>query len=194
MKEIWKDIEGYEGLYQVSSHGRVKSLAREYYQSNGHGMVCHKIQDRILKNHIRRGGYLGVLLSKGKTKKTISIHRLVAQAFIPNPQNFPHINHKNEDKTDNSVKNLEWCTPMYNTHYGTRSARSVKAYRTTIGTIDRGVIQYDMQGNEIARYETCAIAGNKTGISKDSIFKICSGWPHHLTAGGYRWAFVEEDH
>lgn len=118
MQEIWKDIKDYEGLYQVSNLGRVKSLDR-IDNSN------HKIHEKILKTRDRGNGYLAINLNvKGKLK-TFSVHRLVAEAFIPNPESKPQVNHIDEDKTNNNVDNLEWCTVLYNNTYGTRMERQI---------------------------------------------------------------------
>ena len=108
MKEEWRYIKEYEGLYQVSSLGRVKSL--NYRNSN---------KEKILKLNLNKSGYLHICLSKNGKVKAFNVHRLVAQAFIPNPNNYPIINHKDEDKSNNCVNNLEWCTYGYNSNYGT---------------------------------------------------------------------------
>lgn len=107
-KEIWKDIQGYEGLYQVSNLGRVKSL----YKGG-----------TILKGSVNNRGYHIVMLYKGGKYKHLLIHRLVAQAFISNPQKLPQVNHKDEDKFNNSVSNLEWCTNIYNNLYHDKAKR-----------------------------------------------------------------------
>lgn len=104
--EIWKDIPDYEGLYQVSNLGRVKSLN---YNHTG--------KPKILKLH-RQNGYLSVTLCKNNNPMYYYVHRLVAKMFIPNPNNYPIINHKDENKMNNFVNNLEWCTHKYNTNYG----------------------------------------------------------------------------
>lgn len=101
MDEVWKDIAGYEGLYAVSNHGRVKS----YYVN------------RILKPQIVRGGYYAVKLSKNRQKEHKYVHILVAEAFIPNENNLPVVNHKDETRTNNLSTNLEWCTVQYNNTY-----------------------------------------------------------------------------
>lgn len=116
MEEYWKDIEGYEGLYKVSNLGRVKSLSR--YHWNGSGWC--KSKDRILKPRIDKNKktYYSVQLVKGGHKNGIRIHRIVAKTFIPNPNNYPMVNHKNENKLDNRIENLEWCDGKYNSTYG----------------------------------------------------------------------------
>lgn len=109
MNEVWKDIEGYEGKYQVSNLGRVRGLDRK----NSMGKT---VKGRILKPRKTHAGYLRAHLCRDDRY----IHRLVAEAFIPNPNNLPQINHKDEDKANNSVDNLEWCTCEYNLSYGSR--------------------------------------------------------------------------
>lgn len=106
--EVWKDVVSYEGLYKVSNIGRVKSL---------------KGTEKILKTHQVRDGYLTVMLYKDKIPKRMSVHRLVAIAFIPNKNNYPFVNHKDENKKNNHVENLEWCTNEYNMSYGTLGER-----------------------------------------------------------------------
>lgn len=105
--EIWKDIEGYEGLYQVSNYGRVKSLGNEASR-----------KEKIRKVRFNNDGYPVIYLHKNGEKKFFLIHRLVAQTFIPNPNNLPEINHKDECKTNSFVENLEWCDRLYNINYG----------------------------------------------------------------------------
>lgn len=108
MTEIWKNIEGYEGKYQVSNLGQVKSMIG---------------QEKVLHPKKHRNGHLQIGLHKDKKRKTMYIHRLVAQAFIPNPDNLPCVNHKDENPNNNNVDNLEWCTQKYNCNYGTRVDR-----------------------------------------------------------------------
>ena len=112
--EKWKSIPGYEGLYEVSSYGRVKSLEKSYIRKNG--ISDHKTEI-ILRPKNNGSGYLMVCLYKNKTHKYCLIHRLVAEAFIPNPDNLPIINHRDEDKTNNIADNLEWCDAKYNSNY-----------------------------------------------------------------------------
>lgn len=118
--EIWKDIEGYEGLYQVSNMGNIKRVEHEDYRCRQGYRV---FKERILKPYISTKGYKRVNLSKNNKKKEVPVHRLVAMAFIENPNNYPQINHKDENKFNNNVDNLEWCTCKYNNNYGTKSQR-----------------------------------------------------------------------
>lgn len=110
MEEIWKDIDGFEGLYQISSLGRIKSLAREV----PFGGKYRKVEEVVLKRHFSRTGYEKAALGYGGKKIHTSVHRLVAKHFIPNPDNKPQVNHKNGIKSDNRVENLEWVTNSEN--------------------------------------------------------------------------------
>lgn len=121
LTEEWRGIEGYEGMYQVSNLGRVKSLARVIIRSDG---KPNPVNEKILKHGITKG-YCSVVLCKDGKKKMYKVHRLVAMAFLSNPHNLPEVNHKDENKKNNCVDNLEWCTPKYNTNYGTCSERRI---------------------------------------------------------------------
>ena len=120
MQEEWKDIRDYEGLYQISNMGNVKSLGRWVnYKNKG-----KKWQEgKILKPLVDKEGYLKICLWKNGYIKHFRVHRLVAQAFIPNPKNYPQVNHKDENPSNNFVKNLEYCDAKYNSNYGTRNKR-----------------------------------------------------------------------
>ena len=122
MQEIWKDIEGYEGLYQVSNKGRVKSLSRLVVRV---GKPNYITKEKILKcSELKGTGYPAVKLGSNNNFKSMLVHRLVAQAFIPNPDNLPCVNHKDETRNNNDVRNLEWCTQKYNCNYGTARQRN----------------------------------------------------------------------
>lgn len=171
MEEIWKSIE-YDG-YEVSNLGRVKSY--KYDKENV----------RIMKPYKNTKGYLQIDLSldgrKRENRVHLSIHRLVALAFIPNPDNLPQVNHKDEDKTNNRVDNLEWCTNDYNAHYGTHIERVAEAQRTPIYSVDKnGNIEHFAGVRVAAR----AVSGNSASISS-----VLNG--KRATAYGRQW-FREE--
>ena len=214
-KEIWKDIKGFEGHYQVSNFGRVKSIKFG--------------KERILRPGKNKKGYLRVGISKNGESKTYSVHRLVAQAFIPNLNNLPQINHKNEDKTDNRVENLEFCDAKYNNTYGTRIQRFVEnmkghpnwgpkhqseeskrktsvgvknnlpktAYKKghkpwntgTHGVIKawnrRRVLQYTKDMVFVAEFESVTEAIEKTGVK--NIAAVARG--KSKTSGGFVWKY-----
>ena len=117
-KEEWRPVKGYEGLYEVSNFGRVKSLN---YNHTG--------KEKILKPFKRKDGYLQVILCRNGKGKMFSVHRLVASAFLPNPNNLPQVNHKDEVKTNNCVSNLEFCDCKYNINYGSHNERVAAAQR-----------------------------------------------------------------
>ncbi len=127
MKEIWKDIKGYEGKYQVSNFGRVKSLYQEYMGGWRKQQLIVR-PETILKSPCNSDGYPLVGLSKNNKRKSFKVHRLVAQEFIPNLYNLPEINHKNGNKNDNSINNLEWCTPQENVIHGINILGNRRAY------------------------------------------------------------------
>lgn len=120
MIEEWRTIKGYEGLYEVSSYGRVRSLDR-YVKTCYEAYRLQK--GKILSPAKDRYGYLKVVLNFNRKCKTINVHRLVSDAFIPNPDNLPMVNHKDEDKSNNRVDNLEWCDSKYNNNYGSKNIR-----------------------------------------------------------------------
>ena len=131
MKEIWKAIEGYEGLYQVSNLGRVKSKARDVVEHRSWGNRITSLPERIMKQSYLPEGYKIITLSKNSKQKTYRVHRLVAQQFLPNPENKPDINHKNGIREDNRVENLEWVTNLENQRHswsqlGRKQNRTVK--------------------------------------------------------------------
>ena len=128
-KEVWKDIIGYEGLYQVSNKRRVKSL--NYKQTKREG---------ILSPRKDGGGYLWVNLYKNREVKHRKIHRLVAQAFIPNPDNLPEVNHKDETRNNNCVENLEWCDRYYNNNYRTKNRRKRETSGYAVKCLETGEI------------------------------------------------------
>lgn len=156
MIEEWKDIKGYEGLYQVSNLGNVYS----------------NITKKKLKARIKRYLYLGVVLYNNEVAKHYTIHRLVAEAFIPNPENKPQVNHIDEDKTNNMVPNLEWCTAKENANHGTRNKR-----------MSHRVKAIDIATGEYNIYKSIRECGRKLNISSGNISKQLNRKIKHV--GGY---------
>jgi hypothetical protein len=178
MEEIWKDIQGFEGLYQVSNLGRVKSL--DCCVKNGNGL--RTVHGKILKPYKSSNGYLFVGL--GRKKRHASVHRLVAKAFVNNHHNMPDVNHKDENKSNNIYTNLEWCNHSYNALYGTCQERLRKFKNVPVYMIEKGTNKI------INRFDSMKIAMVKTGILKESISMACRG--RCKTAGGYIWRYAEK--
>ena len=124
LNELWKPVKYYEGSYEISNYGRVKSIERTVYKQDG-VTVCGHIKEHYVTQHDNGHGYLFVNLWKNNKSKREYVHRLVALTFIDNPDNLPQVNHKDEDKQNNCVENLEWCTQKYNNTYGTKLERQV---------------------------------------------------------------------
>lgn len=181
----WKDIEGYEGLYQVSDEGQVISLVIDSHR-----------RGRILKPMKTHKGYLNVdLVDKDGVKKSFRIHRLVAQAFLPNPLNLPQVNHKNEDKTDNRVENLEWCDQSYNINYGTRNERaSNKNREKQLNDKNRSkpVLQYSLDGTFIQEFPSTHEVKRQLGYNRGHISECCRGNTRLRTYKGFIWKFKTE--
>lgn len=186
LNEIWKDIPDYEGLYQVSNLGRIKSLDRIVTSKRGWSKF---VKGRILKPSKHHYGYLQVSLLRNGNQKPVWIHSLVAQSFIPNPDKFPCVNHKDECKTNNMVDNLEWCDIAYNNAHGTRVERLSKTQRNDPKK-SKQVKQIDCKsGQTLAIFPSIAEASRQTNISEENIRSVAKSKPHCLTAGGYKWAF-----
>lgn len=174
MNEVWKDIDGFEGLYQVSNHGRIKSFRKS---TKFHGQSEHLLSPTITAN-----GYESVTLYTGPSgRHKFLVHRLVAQAFIPNPNHFEAINHKDENKRNNHVDNLEWCTLSYNNAYGTARIRQI----LTKGT---PVQQLTLEGYPLAVYNSVHIASQITGTPKHSIKDCLCG--KSKSSNGYIWKYI----
>lgn len=164
----WKHVVGYEGLYLVSDEGDVMSLPR----ANGNR------KRKLLKPGKRGKGnllYQFVVLSNGVETKKVSVHRIVAEAFLPNPNKLPEVNHKDENPLNNRVENLEWCSRQYNIEYS-------KAER---------ISQYSLYGEKLAEYKSISVASAMTGISRTAINNSLTGWSK--TAGGYAWKYEKEE-
>lgn len=177
-KEEWRDVLGYEGLYQVSSYGQVRSLN---YKNTG------KVQ--IRKPFIAKNGYVSVSLCKNGKYTNHYVHRLVATAFIPNPYNLPQVNHKSEVKTENLVENLEWCCRSYNMAYGTgheRSAAKQTGRTNTHGS--KTVAQYTLDGELIQVFPSASEVKRLLGYNRGRICECARG--ECKQAYGYKWAYA----
>lgn len=176
MEEVWKDIAGYEGLYQVSNFGRVKSLPK----------MCGIRQDygRILKPFTNKDGYLVATLSLNNKYKHFQVHRLVAEAFVSNPFNLPCINHKDLCVSNNCADNLEWCSVTYNNIYEGRAKRAAEKNL-------KPVLQYDLEGNFIKEWEGGSIIQKELGYNATHIYSCCTG--KRKTSKGYIWKFKEAE-
>ena len=182
--EILRDIENYENLYQISNLGRVYSL----------------ISGKFLKPQKDKDNYRQVVLCKNGKKKTYKIHRLVASAFIPNPLHLPQVNHKDENKTNNRVSNLEWMSHKENMNYGTRTERMMrhpnwrasieKCLKAAHEKLSKSVLQFDKQGEFVNEYPSTWEAARQTKINQGDISQCCLG--KRKSAGKYVWKYKEE--
>ena len=177
MTEIWKDINGFEGYYQVSNLGRIKSLSREIYNGKGY----YTSTEKILLGHMITKGYMQVELKKDNKRYLKLIHCLVAEAFIPNPENKPQVNHINGKKSDNMVGNLEWCTNIENqTHAintGLKKSKDIelsKKHKREYYIKNRELIlekkkeYYQKNQNKIATYRKSYYEEHKKDLIKKS--------------------------
>ena len=181
MEEQWKDIEGYEGVYQISTNGRVKSLGRVIYRKDSN-KVARFTKNKIRKLKTDKCGYKFINLSKNGISKNFLIHRLVASAFIPNPNKLPEVNHKDENKTNNNVSNLEWCDRQYNISYGTFLERScVKETKQ--------VYRCDKEWNILQIYNSIYEA-IKEGYNATHISECCRC--KRKTHGGFKWRYANK--
>lgn len=162
-KEEWKDIPNYEGLYQASNLGNIRSIYR---------------YKKIIKPYIDKDGYYRIRLYKNKKGTYKGVHKWVAETFIPNPHNYKEINHKDENKTNNRIENLEWCDNWYNIHYGTAIERQTKSRSKQIG-------KYLLDDTLVEIYESISDASKENDIPISNIYKVLIG--ERKTAGGYIW-------
>lgn len=180
MTEVWKDVVGFEGYYQVSNMGRCRSLDRI--------VPCKKNGERKIKGHIMRlhknstNDYLCVGLCKNSKYTQMLVHRMVAIAFLNNPNNLPEVNHKDENPKNNCVNNLEWCTSKYNANYGTRKDRLSVLPR-------KPIIQKDLLGNFIKRWDFIKQASDELGIDQSEIIRTCKGRKESYK--GYKWEYAQ---
>lgn len=187
MEEVWKDIKGYEGIYQVSNNGRIKSLERD---KNNHSKK-QKVEAKIRKNVLSKGYYL-CLLSKNGKNKMMRVHRLVAEAFIPNPKKHPIINHIDGNKLNNCVDNLEWCDYSYNEKEAYRLGlrrynNNLKVYTDNM---KKRVNQYEINGKFIKTWDSVSDIHRQYNYTTTNICACCKN--KRKTAYGYKWKYAEE--
>lgn len=171
--ETWKAVDGFEGFYEVSDLGNVRSLN---YKNMGIVENLNPIIDRY--------GYPRVCLCLGGTQCNRTIHRMVAQAFLKNPDNLPQINHINEDKTDNRVCNLEWCTAKHNNNHGTRNERISEHKRNTNC---KEIWQLNLDGSVVRKWVSLNEIHRQLGYDISHIIRVCRGIKK--TAYGYNWQY-----
>ena len=181
--EVWRDVVGFEGLYKISNKGNVYSVERISTNNRKFGGIT-------LKPKYDKDGYLGVVLCKDGERTYKRVHRLVAEMFIHNPNNYPEVNHRDEVKFNNNVENLEWCDTRYNSNYGTRNERLSKKVRAV-----------NIKTGEVLTFSSTVEAGNK-GYNSGNVAKACRGTYKNargkLIGGGhlYRghtWYYEEEN-
>lgn len=171
----WKDIEGYEGLYKISNSGDVLSVKR--YKNNHNALQL--VNEKLKTTHISNSGYYYVILWKDNKSYMVSIHRLVAKHFIPNPENKPQVNHIDGDKSNNCVNNLEWVTCVENMEHAIKNG----LYDNKLKKID----QYNTQGELIKTWESSMSVEKKLGYCNSNIIRCCKG--RCKTAYGYIWKY-----
>lgn len=190
MKEFWKDIPGYEGLYKVSNHGRVMSVK---FGPKTNSVRLHETS-KVLKPSITNVGYLKVQLYKDSHSKIFYIHRLVASVFIPNPENKSQVNHIDCNKQNNRVDNLEWVTPSENQKHaiknGLRASSPNLGKKGSLNPNSKAVYQCDLNGNIIHKWYGISEAARETGLSSSGISACLRR--KNKTCKGFIWKYAEE--
>lgn len=184
MEEIWKDVEGYEGHYQVSNIGNVRSVTKKV---NTKGGVKATKNGKMLKQSKSAKGYLSVNLSKNGKSKSCEVQRLVAIAFVSNSNNYPCVNHIDENKANNVFTNLEWCTYGYNNNYGSRGRKSSESRIN--GKLSKPVYMCDVVGNILQEFPSIAEVKRELGYDPAKISLVARG--KRKTAYGFTWKFKD---
>ena len=186
--EVWKDIQGYEGIYQVSTHGKVRSLSRQLHNKSGYFTSKEKMLKSRLSGRDEKNKYLEVALYKNHKRQDVRVHRLVAKAFIPNPNSYPIINHKDGNKKNNNVNNLEWCTHKQNRQHAINNGL-VKFYYGKQNKKSRKIMQCDIDGNCIKVWFGVREIAKETGFNYGNIDRCLRG--KRPTAYGYIWRVAD---
>jgi len=191
--EVWKDIKGYEGYYQISNKGRIHSLNRTITDKRG---FKYKKKGKELKPHKGENGYIYISLKKNNFTKTFTIHRLVATYFTFNPLRLPEVNHIDENKENNKADNLEWCTHKYNNSYGTKNSRAMQNRDSSYVSIQnkkrlsKKVFQYDFNNNLIRIWPSTQEC-QRNGFSQGCVAACCRG--EYKQYYGYKWSYERRD-
>ena len=176
-EEIWKDIPGFEGLYQVSDHGRIRSFVKWRTRST---------DPRIMAIRPDRKGYLRCYIGG----RNIPVHRVVATTFLENPQKKPQVNHIDGNKLNNSIGNLEWVTNTENQRHAFKNG--LKTTKHLTDATSKPVLQFSKDGDFIAQFKSTCDASRKTGVDQTSICNCCNKKRHRNTAGGFIWKYAQE--
>lgn len=200
--EEWRDVVGYEGYYMVSNIGRIATLSHTVdFISIYDGVEVKKTfkaKQCLRKLHQGKHGYMECTLRDSKRTKLMKVHRIVAEAFIPNPQSLPSVNHKDEDKTNNKVENLEWCTCLYNANYGTRNKRLKTSlsnahknglYENTYKVGRKPIVGISLLDGTTIKFERSADL-HEQGFERHLVSKCCRNLRKDYK--GYKWMFLSD--